>query len=79
MAENRAVRWHEHIGAHQYRLRIQNNNPYDNQQWFVFDQRTQSIRTWSNRKQVMSIQIGGTNWAHNGYAAVVRPFKGGFY
>jgi len=75
MAGNRAIRWHEHIGAHQFRLRIQNNNPYDSRQWFVFDWRTRSIRAWADRSKAMAIQIGGNNWYHNGYAAVVRPFR----
>jgi hypothetical protein len=75
MAGNKAVKMHEHIGGYQYRLRIQNNNPYDNKQWWVYDWRTKSIRAAGNQKLAISIQNGGNNWAHNGYAAVAKQFK----
>ena len=75
MKDRRSLYVAEHIGHHQYRLRIQNFNPYDNKQWFVFDWRTKSIRQWSDRNKAMSIQWKGNNWNHNGYAAVVRQFK----
>jgi hypothetical protein len=75
MPSKRALFYHEHIGGHQYRLRIQNNDPYNNKQWWVFDRRSRTIRVWSNRKMVMSIQNGGNNWSHSGYAAVVRHFR----
>jgi hypothetical protein len=73
MAGNKAVFWHEHIGGGQYRLRIRNNNPSDNRQWFVFDHRTRSIRAWSDKSKAMSNQSG--YGLRKGVAAVVRPFK----
>ena len=78
MKSKRALRYFEHIGGHQYRLRIQNNNPYDNKQWFVFDWRTRTIRAWGNRNMAISIQNGGNNWYYYHYAAVVRKFKSGY-
>ena len=75
MAENRALYWSEHIGAQQYRLRIRNNRPNGQKQWFVFDSRTHTIRPASNQKLAISIQDGGIDWNHSGYAAVVKPYK----
>jgi hypothetical protein len=75
MKDNRAILFAEHIGSHQYRLRIRNNNPYNLKQWWIFDYRTKSIRAASNRNYVISIQLGGNNWGANGYAAVTRPYK----
>jgi len=76
MATNRALFWHEHIGANQYRLRIRNNNPGNNRQWWIFDWRTKSIRAFADRRRVISVQIGARNFARNGYAAVARYYKG---
>ena len=76
MKSGRALFYAEHIGSHQYRLRVQNNNPYDNKQWFVFDWRTKSIRPAANRKFVMSILKNSNNWKYYHYAAVVRAYKG---
>lgn len=73
---NRAVFVAEHIGSHQYRLRIQNFNPYDNKQWFIFNWRTRTIRYAANARRVVSIQLNGRNWHYNSYAAVVRQYKG---
>jgi hypothetical protein len=75
MKSKRALFFAEHIGSHQYRLRIQNNNPYDVKQWFIFDWRTRTIRPSSNRNFAVSVQIGGNNPKYNGYAAVVRKWK----
>jgi hypothetical protein len=74
MNGGRALFVSEHIGSNQYRLRIRNNEPEDIKQWFVFDWRTKSIRSQADRRNVISIQIGGNNWYHNGYAAVVRRY-----
>jgi hypothetical protein len=76
MKTNRALFWSEHIGGHQYRLRIRDTNPGNNKQWFIFDWRTRSIRPQANRKLAISIQNGGNNWFYYHYAAVVKPFKG---
>lgn len=75
MKDHRAAFFHEHIGGGQYRLRIRNNEPENIKQWFVYDWRTRSIRTQANRKMTVSIQTGGRNWYHSGYAAVVRTFR----
>jgi hypothetical protein len=76
MKSGRALFYAEHIGSHQYRLRIQNNNPYNNKQWFVFDWRTRSFRAAANRRFAMSIQVNGNNWNYFHYAAVMRNYKG---
>jgi hypothetical protein len=55
MKSGKAIRWHEHIGGNQFRLRIQNNNPYDVRQWWIFDWRTKSIRSASDRKKAIGI------------------------
>jgi hypothetical protein len=76
MKSKRALKYHEHIGGHQYRLRIQDSKPYDVRQWWVYDFRTHTIRAASNRKMAISIQNGGNNWMHNGYVAVTKKYKG---
>jgi hypothetical protein len=76
MKTNRALFYHEHIGGHQYRLRIRNNFPEDIKQWWIFDWRTRSIRSAANRRNAISIQRGGNNWMHNGYIACTRKFDG---
>jgi hypothetical protein len=76
MSTGRAVQWHEHIGNGDYRLRIYNNNKYNNRQWWTFNWRTRTIRSIANRNFAISIQYNGKNWRHNGYAATVRHFKG---
>jgi hypothetical protein len=74
MGGHRALFWHEVLApAGQYRLRIRNNNPGDNKQWFVFNSRTHTIRTWSDRRQVIANQVGQGFIV--GKAAVVRPWK----
>jgi hypothetical protein len=75
MRYHRALFWHEHIGSHQYRLRIRNTNPGNNRQWFVFDWRTRTIRARADRNKAISIQQGGSNWFYYHYAAVVRPYR----
>jgi hypothetical protein len=75
MTGGKALFWSEAMGRNQYRLRIRETNPGDNKQWFVFDQRTKSIRTMANRKLAISIDIGGTNWFYNGYNGLVRPYN----
>ena len=54
MAQSRAIFWHEHIGAGQYRLRIRNTNPANNRQWFIHDSRTHTIRSWADRRRAIS-------------------------
>lgn len=76
MKSKRAVKWDDAYGSAQFRLRIYDTNPYDERQWFTFDWRTKTIRTAANAKFVVSIQRGANNWAHKGYAAVVRQYKG---
>jgi hypothetical protein len=79
MATGRALFWSEHIGSNQYRLRIQNNNPGNNRQWWTFDWRTKSIRSFADRRRVVSIQLGVKNFYQNGYAAVARMYKADSY
>lgn len=76
MRTRRALLYTEHIGSHQYRLRIRNNNPYNVKQWWVFDYRTKTIRASSNRNFVISVQKGGTNWKYYSYAGVVYRYTG---
>jgi hypothetical protein len=73
MANGKAVSWHEHIGGNQYRLRLQNHASFSDNQWFVFDQRTQSIRAFSKRIYAISNQDGYQHRPR--YAAVIRPWK----
>jgi hypothetical protein len=68
-----ALHWKEHIGGHQFRLRIWHNNAGDNRQWFVFDRRTRSIRAWSDRRKAISNQYG--HHFHRGRAAVIAPWR----
>jgi hypothetical protein len=79
MASNRALFWHEHLGSSQYRLRIQNNNPGNNRQWWVFDWRSRTIRSLANRNQVISIRYTVRNFYYNGYDAVIQPFRSNNY
>lgn len=76
MTGNRALFYHEHIGAYNYRLRIRNNYPEDIKQWWVFDWRTRSIRAQGNRAMAISIQYNHNNWYSNSYAAVVARYTG---
>jgi hypothetical protein len=73
MTGNRALFYHEHIGGHQFRLRIRDNEPENNKQWWTFDDRTKTIRAWGKRTSVLANQAG------QGYrinvAATVRPWK----
>ena len=78
MKSKRALYYAEHIGSHQYRLRIQNSNPYDVKQWFTFDWRTRTIRPSSNKNFAVSVQIGGNNPRYYHYAAVARRWKSSY-
>jgi hypothetical protein len=75
MKGGRALFYHEHIGGHQWRLRIRNNAPWNLKQWFVFDWRTRTIRAQGNRRLAISIQYGQRDWNRNGYNAVVRYYR----
>jgi len=77
MAQRRALFWHEHIGGHQFRLRIRDNNPENIRQWFVFDSRTRTIRAWGRRSHVISNQMGVG--FRIGHSAVVRIWRGENY
>jgi len=73
MKTNRALFWKEHIGGNQFRLRIRDNNPENNRQWFVFNRRTRTIRAYARRSHAISNQSGSR--FIRGRAAVVRPFR----
>jgi hypothetical protein len=73
MATFRALYWAEHIGGSQFRLRIRNNQPKENKQWFVFDRRSRTIRTFSRRNYAVSNQRG--YGFRIGVAAVARQYK----
>jgi hypothetical protein len=75
MTSRRALSYFEHMGYGQYRLRIQDNNPYDNKQWWIFDWRTRTVRAFANRNFVISIQYNGRNWNQNNYAGVARTYR----
>jgi hypothetical protein len=77
MASNRALFWHEHIGGHQYRLRIRDNNPENNKQWWTFDSRTKTLRAWAKRGWVLANQRG-TNY-RIGVAATIRRYENNQY
>lgn len=73
MGGNRALFYERNIGRGQFMLRIRNNTPRDNRQWFVFDSRTRSIRVQTNRGLAISTMMG-QGWRIGRYA-VVRPFR----
>jgi hypothetical protein len=77
MKGRRALFYSEHIGSGQYRLRIRNNKPKDNKQWFVFDWRTKTIRASASRNLVLSNQY--RQGFRIGVAATMRPYKNTFY
>lgn len=54
-------------------LKHRDNNPSDHHQWFVFDSRTKTIRSYVRRNYSMRTHSG---W--NGYA-VMAPFRGQVY
>lgn len=72
MGGNKALFWHEHIGGNQWRLRIRNHMPADNNQWWTFDSRTRTIRSVSKQNFVFSVQAG--KGYKNGAHAVIRPW-----
>lgn len=72
MPGNRALFFHEKYGKNQFRLRIRDNNPENNRQWWTFDDRTKTIRAWSKRNQVIANQRG--QGFRIGKAAVVRTW-----
>jgi hypothetical protein len=74
MSGNRALYWRNHIGGNQYRTYIQDNNPMDNRQWFVFDWRTKTIRAWARRGYALSIRSG--YGLRRGALVVIRPYRG---
>ena len=53
-------------------MRIRNNQPKNNRQWFVFDKRSRTIRAWSSRNMVIANQKGYKFSV--GAAATVRNF-----
>jgi len=73
MKTNRALFWKEHIGGNQFRLRIRDNNPENNRQWFVFNRRTRTIRAFARRSHAISNQRGSK--FIRGRIAVVRDFR----
>jgi hypothetical protein len=74
MHGNRAIVQSEHIGGHQYRIRIQDNDPSDRKQWFTFDRRTQTIRQYYRRGYCIGNQVG--YYFRTNVAVNVRPYKG---
>jgi hypothetical protein len=74
MSGNRALYWKDLIGKDQYRVRIQDNNPPDNRQWWIFDSRTHTVRAFSKRNFALSGR-NGKNF-DNGVDVVIRAYKG---
>jgi hypothetical protein len=74
MKSHRALFWHSAIGGNQNILRIQNNAPWDDRQWWSFDFRTQTIRPSLKRTHVLSNRAGYGYRINN--HAVIRPFTG---
>lgn len=56
MKSRRALRYSENLGGHQYRLRIQDNDPYNIHQWWTFDTRTRTIRPKANLKFAITMK-----------------------
>jgi hypothetical protein len=77
MATERALFYHEHIGGQQYRLRIQNHEPWNEKQWFIFDSRTKSIRAWKKRSFAISNQYKKAFQLGN--IAVIREYRSEVY
>jgi hypothetical protein len=73
MRGGKAVFYREHIGGNRFRLRIHQWNPEDRRQWFTFDRRTLSIRSFYKRGHAISPD--GWNWNDNW--ACIRPMTRG--
>ena len=76
MASKRALYYAEDVGGGQYRLRIQDSDPFDIKQWWTFDSRTHTIRAVGDRKLAISFVRGADNWSHSGYEAFAREYVG---
>jgi hypothetical protein len=74
MKGNKALFWAEHIGGHQYRLRIQAHDPENKKQWFIFDSRTRTVRPILKKDYALANQRG-TGFRIN-VAATVRKYTG---
>lgn len=68
---SRPIAYYEDIGQQQYQLRLQNNNPLDNKQWWFFDSRTNTIRSWDKHDFILAIEWG-VGYKVGG-RAVLRP------
>jgi len=73
MTEGRSLYFSEHIGNYQWRLRIQDHQPADDRQWWVFDSRTKSIRSFEKRTYAISHSIGNDFRIHT--PIVVREWR----
>jgi len=74
MVTRRALFYGQHIGGHQYMLRIRDNFPTDRKQWFAFDSRTNSIRAFYKRSFALANRRG-YGFRINNYV-VMRKFRG---
>jgi len=72
MSSNRVLYYNEHIGAGQYRLRIRKPKG-DSREWFVYHQKTQSIRLASRKSWAISNQLN--YGVSRGKALVLRNYK----
>lgn len=73
MKSKRALYYAEHIGRSMKRLRIRDNKPADQKQWFVFDWRTKTIRAQGDRKLVLAEAYGSK--FRNAATATMQPYK----
>lgn len=75
MSGGRAITVTEHIGGHQYRLRIRKYFPADDKQSFFFDRRSKTIRSWTKKNYAISNQRG--QFLRLNKAIVIRQYVPG--
>jgi hypothetical protein len=71
MPSGKALFYHERFDANRYRLRIQNNQPFNSRQWFTFDSRTKSIRSVNFRNFAVASNTN-QKMQHNAIAIIQR-------
>jgi len=76
---HRALSYFEALDHQEHYVRVQDNNPYDKKQWWVYDGRTHTIRCHKQRTWALRIRMHAfpdPNDFRNGQYAVVSPYRG---
>lgn len=67
------------VSSHEYYVIISDHDPYFQNQWWVYDSRTQTIRSHKDRNLVLRIRIdynlNDVNNYNNGQYAVAGPYR----